>query len=632
MSITDHTAAHQQAVTMALPFTDTQDFVDARRGFIATLDEVLVTRTDGRVVWDLESYGDISGDAPPTVNPSLWRQAQLNLIHGLFEVVPGIYQVRGLDISNMTMVEGDRGVIVIDPLVSCETAAASLALYRSVRGDRPVTALIYTHSHIDHFGGARGVLPDGEPGDIPIVAPEHFVEHAVSENLQAGTAMGRRAGYMYGNRLPKGPRGQMTCGLGPATSSGTVSLIPPTIDVTTTGQELVLDGVRIVFQMTPGTEAPAEMNFHFPEFRALCMAENATHNLHNVVTLRGAVVRDSHAWAGFLDESIDLFADVSDVSFASHHWPTWGRDNIVLYLSKQRDLYAYLHDQTLRLMNKGYTGAEIAEMIELPPTLAESWHCRGYYGSVSHNVKAVYQRYLGWFDGNPAHLWPHPPEAAAVRYVEFMGGADAVLVKAQESFDDGDYRWVAEVVNHVVFADPSNTTARELLARTYLQMGFGAENATWRNFFLTGAMELAPVDPGAAAAANAADPVANSAGELLRHLTVAQIFDALAVRLDGPRAGRLSFAVNWTMTETGERHLLRLENAVVSHIAGRHLDDAALSVTIPRAQLLFMLFGFVPVDDLVASGDATVEGDVGVLETLRGLLDPPDPRFAIVTP
>lgn len=632
MSITEHTAARHRAVTLELPFSDAQDFVDARRGFLATLDDVLVTATDGRVVWDLESHGDISGAVPETVNPSLWRQAQLNLIHGMFEVVPGIYQVRGLDISNMTMVEGDEGVIVIDPLVSCETAAAALALYRSVRGDRPVTALIYTHSHIDHFGGAAGVFSEGDPGDTPIVAPEHFIEHAVSENLQAGAAMSRRATYMYGTSLHKGPEGQMTCGLGSAPSSGTLSLIPPTIDITHTGQELVLDGVRIVFQMTPGTEAPAEMNFHFPDFRALCMAENATHNLHNVVTLRGAVVRDAHAWSGFIDESIELFADVSDVSFASHHWPTWGGDNIVSYLSKQRDLYAYLHDQTLRLMNRGFTGVEIAEMVDLPPTLAESWHCRGYYGSVNHNVKAVYQRYMGWFDGNPAHLWPHPPEAAAVRYVEFMGGADSVLAKAQHSFDEGDYRWVAEVVNHVVFADPSNAAARELLARTYVQMGYGAENATWRNFFLTGANELLPVRFDGEGAGNTLQSGGAKAVALLRHLTVPQIFDAIAIRLDGPRAGRMSFVVNWTMAETGDRHFLRLENAVLSNVIGRHRDDAVLSITIARSQLLFMLFGFVALDDLVASGDAQVEGDVGVLDTLRGMLDPPDPQFAIVTP
>jgi alkyl sulfatase BDS1-like metallo-beta-lactamase superfamily hydrolase len=624
MTPSDHTLAANEAARMTLPFSDRQDFEDAQRGFITALDEPIVTATDGRVVWDITGYGDISGECPDTVHPSLWRSAQLNVMHGLFEVVPSVYQVRGLDLSNMTIVEGDTGVIIIDPLISCETAAAALELYRSQRGDRPVTAIIYTHSHIDHFGGVRGVLPDGDPGDIPIVAPEGFLEHAVSENLYAGTAMSRRAIYMYGSLLPKGPLGQITTGLGATTSVGRVTLVPPTIDITTTGQELVLDGVRIVFQMTPGTEAPAEMNFHFPDLRLLCMAENATHNLHNVVTLRGALVRDAHAWAHFLDEAIEMFADSTDTLFASHHWPTWGRDNIVTYLSQQRDLYGYLHDQTLRLMNKGFTGIEIAEQLDLPPTLASSWHCRGYYGSVNHNVKAIYQRYMGWFDGNPAHLWMHPPEQAATRYVEYMGGADAILERARQSFDEGDYRWVAEVVNHVVFADPANTEARELQARTLEQMAYSAENATWRNFFLMGAVELR------------GGPMSNTIGanalEMLSYLTVKQIFDATAIRLDGPRAGSMQFGINWTIGDAGDRFFLRLENGVLSLVSGRHDVSATLSITLPRENLLFLLLGFVTLVDLVDGGSASVEGDATVLDTLRSLLDSFDPTFAIVTP
>ena len=456
MGITEHTAAANRAVAMTLPMHDRRDFDDARRGFVTSLDEVIVRATDGRVVWDLDAYGSFDGDAPDTVHPSLWRQAQLNLIHGLFEVVPSVYQVRGLDLSNMTIIEGDTGVIVIDPLISSETAAASLELYRSVRGDRPVTAVIYTHSHVDHFGGVRGVLPGGQAGDIPIVAPEHFVEHALSENIYAGTAMTRRATYMYGALLPKGPEGQVTAGLGPTTSVGTVGLVPPTIDIGRTGEELVLDGVRIVFQMTPGTEAPAEMNFHFPDLRLLCMAENATHNLHNVVTLRGAQVRDARAWSRFLDESLELFGAGTDTVFASHHWPTWGADRVVTHLSNQRDLYGYLHDQTLRLMNHGLTGPEIAEEVELPPALDQSWDCRGYYGSVSHNVKADLPAVHGLVRRQPGQPLAPPARARGPRYVEFMGGTEAVLDRAQRSFDEGDYRWVAEVVNHVIFADPTN--------------------------------------------------------------------------------------------------------------------------------------------------------------------------------
>jgi alkyl sulfatase BDS1-like metallo-beta-lactamase superfamily hydrolase len=608
---------------LALPFHDRQDFEDAQRGFVTALDEPVVRATDGRVVWDLTAYGDVSGEAPETVNPSLWRQAQLDLIHGLFEIAPGFFQVRGLDLSNMTIIEGEEGVVVIDPLISTETAAAALELYRSVRGDRPVTAMIYTHSHVDHFGGARGVLPGGEPGGIPIVAPEGFTMHAVSENLTAGPAMARRAGYMYGAVLEKGPLGQMTSGLGPYNSTGTITLVPPTVDITRTGEELVLDGVRVVFQMTPGTEAPAEMNFHFPDHRLLCMAENATHNLHNTLTLRGALVRDPHAWAHFLDEAIELFGADTEMLFASHHWPTWGPDRAVRFLSEQRDLYGYLHDQSVRLLNRGLTGPEIAEQIELPPSLAQRWHTRGYYGSMSHNAKAVYQRYMGWYDGNPAHLWPHPPAAAAARYVDAMGGAEAVLAGAQRSFDDGDFRWVAEVVNHVVFADPGNAEARELQARALEQLAYGAENATWRNVYLMGARELRE------------GPVLSPAVlplDMLSRLTVSQILDTLAVRIDGPRAWDVALRVNFTLGERADRYLVRLQHGVLSHVVGRHDADADATIALAEGEFVPLLVGLVTLSDLVADGSAEVVGDAQVIETIRGLVDPGDPGFAIVTP
>jgi alkyl sulfatase BDS1-like metallo-beta-lactamase superfamily hydrolase len=392
----------------------------------------------------------------------------------------------------MTIVEGERGVLVIDPLLSAETAAAALGLYRQHRGDRPVTGLLYTHSHADHFGGVRGVLSaeEIEAGRVPILAPEGFTEHAISENVYAGTAMGRRAAYMYGAALDRGPRGQVGAGLGQTVSTGALGLVPPTVAITATGQEETVDGIRMVFQMAPGTEAPAEMHVYFPERRALCIAENATHVLHNILTLRGAVVRDPHAWAGYLTEAIDLFGGELEVVFASHHWPTWGRERAVEFLALQRDLYAYLHDQTLRMLNQGLTPAEIAEAMVLPPALETAWSARGYYGSVSHNVKAIYQRYMGWYDGNPAHLWPHPPAEAGRRYVEFLGGADAVVAKARDSFEAGDFRWAAEVLNHVVFADPDHQAAGELLADTYEQLGYGAENGTWRCVYLSGAYEL----------------------------------------------------------------------------------------------------------------------------------------------
>lgn len=620
-----HRSIVEQLATarMELPFDDQQDFVDAQRGFIGPLTQPLVKATDGRVVWDANAWGDVDHDAPATVHPSLWRQAQLTLITGFFEVVPGIYQVRGLDISNMTFVEGTKGVIVIDPLVSSECAAAALDLYKHHRGDRPVTAMIYTHSHIDHFGGAAGILPMGNVDNIPIVAPEDFLEHAVNENLHAGPAMARRALYMYGNTLPRGPEGQMTTGLGAISSSGSVSLIPPNVEIKTTGETLELDGVRLVFQMTPGTEAPAEMNFYFPDFRALCMAENATHNMHNVVTLRGALVRSARDWARFLDESIELFADISDVSFASHHWPTWGRDNIVDYLAKQRDLYAFMHDQTLRLLNKGFVGSEIAEQLELPPTLANSWHCRGYYGSLSHNVKAVYQRYMGWFDGNPAHLWSHTPENAATRYVEYMGGADAVLQKARISFAEGDFRWVAEVVNHVVFADPTNTEARELLAETYTQLGFAAENATWRNFFLTGAKELRGSGP---------PPGRGLGAGLLAHLSTEQVLDVAAIRLDGMAVGDFSCRIQLIDNADDSHWLVRCENAVLSYVRDRRIDDADVVIRTPRLLLLMFFAGLLPLDALLQDENVHAEGPIDVLARLGELMDEPDPNFAIVLP
>jgi alkyl sulfatase BDS1-like metallo-beta-lactamase superfamily hydrolase len=606
-----------------LPFDDRSDFDDARRGQLAPPSDGVVRGTDGRMVWDLDAYAFLlDEDCPATANPSLWRQAQLNAIAGLFEVVPGVYQVRGVDLSNMTLVEGEGGVLVIDPLISVETAEAALALYRQHRGERPVAGVLYTHSHVDHFGGVRGVIGDGD--DVPVIAPAGFLDHAVSENVYAGPAMTRRAAYMYGNLLDPGPTGQLGTGLGLATSTGRVSLVAPTVDITETGQELTVDGIRMEFQLTPGTEAPAEMNFLLVDHRALCAAENATHNLHNVVTLRGALVRDARAWSRYLDEAVDRFGDRLDVVFAQHHWPRWGRERALDLLEKQRDLYGYLHDQTLRLLNQGYTAAEIAERIELPPSLAREWHCRGYYGSVSHNVKAVYQRYLGWFDGNPAHLWPHPPEEAARRYVDFMGGADEVLRKAEASLADGDLRWVAEVTSHVVFADPANTTARELLARAFDQLGYGSENATWRNFFLSGALELR------GGVVRSADRAASA--DLLGALSVEHVFDSLAVRVDGSKAADLSLTVAWHFTEPEGRYLMRLSNGVLSHRPGREGDEADATIRLARSALDDLLTNRVALDELLTSGRLVLEGDVAALGSLFGVLDHPDPGFAIVTP
>ena len=613
------------AVRQRLPFDDIEDFEDARRGWIGSLSDPVVRATDGRVVWDAGAYVFLDADCPETVNPSLWRQGQLASIHGLFEVTEGIYQVRGLDLSIMTIVEGDAGVLVIDPLISTECAAAALALYREHRGDRPVAGVLYTHSHVDHFGGVGGVVSaeDVAAGRVPVLAPVGFLEHAVSENVYAGGAMTRRATFMYGALLAKGPTGQVGAGLGQTTSTGTVTLIAPTVEITRTGQELTVDGIQMVFQLAPNTEAPAEMHFLFPERRALCIAENATHNLHNVLTLRGALVRDPHGWAGYLDEAIELFADRSDVMFAQHHWPRWGSDRIVDFLGKQRDLYGYIHDQALRLLNKGYVAAEIAELLELPPSLEREWHCRGYYGSVNHNLKAVYQRYLGWFDGNPAHLWSHPPEAAGARYVALAGGADALIAHARDAFERGDFRWVAEVVNHLVFADPDNRDAKELQARALEQLGYGAENGTWRNFFLMGAHELRH-GPSGTAATIPPDFIAN--------LTNEQLFDALAIQIDGPRAGDRQITLHWRFTDTGDEYSLTLKHGVLTHRRGTPRGQIDATVGVQRSDLNTVIAGAATIEELVVSGRVTIEGNQTKLGELLGLLDPPDPNFAIVTP
>ncbi|WP_420124159.1 alkyl/aryl-sulfatase [Nakamurella sp.] len=615
---------HQHAALLdQLPFADTRDFDDVARGLIAPLDGPVVDGS-GTVVWDSSTYDFLAGPdartAPDTVNPSLWRQSRLVAAGGLFEVVPGIYQVRGLDLANTSFIEGDEGVVVIDTLLTAETGAAAWDLYRRHRGDRPIKAVIYTHSHADHFGGVRGFVDqaDVDAGAVRILAPEGFAEHAIAENVYAGTAMARRAGYMYGAARARGPRGQVGAGLGQTLSTGTVTLIPPTDLITTTGQEVTIDGVRMVFQMAPNTEAPAELLIWLPDFKALCTAEDATHNLHNLLTLRGAVVRDPHGWAGYLTEAIDLFGGDVEVAFASHHWPTWGNERIVEFLSLQRDLYAYLHDQTLRLMNKGLTGPEIAEVLVLPPALERAWHTHGYYGSVSHNVKAVYQRYLGWFDGNPAHLWEHPPVEKAKRYVDFMGGADAVVTRARSAFAAGDFRWVAEVVNHVVFAEPDHAAARDLLADTYEQLGYGSENGTWRNFFLSGATELRDGRFGT--------PTTSDSPDLIGQLSPDMLFDAIAIQIDGPAAFDEKLAIDVVLTDDAARYRLRLANGVLTYSTAPQRVDADATVTTTRAALPAVVRG-------VADGSQVqVTGDASVLARLAALLDPGDQDFAIVTP
>jgi alkyl sulfatase BDS1-like metallo-beta-lactamase superfamily hydrolase len=623
---TEATRRFNEAFAKSLPRDTREDFADAARGFIGTIPDARVVASGGRVVWDMAPYAFEADElaAPDTVNPSLWRQAQLNTRHGLFEVTPGIYQVRGFDISNVTFIEGKTGYIVVDPLTSAEPAAAALALMRRHRGDKPVTAVIYTHSHVDHYGGVRGVLSDDDiRRGLRIIAPEGFLQAAVSENILAGNAMGRRATYMFGSLLPRGPRGHVDSGLGKATSQGAISLVPPTESITQTGMRHTIDGVEIVYQLTPDTEAPAEMNFYFPQFKALCMAENCTCHLHNLYTPRGAQVRDAKGWSRYIGEAISLLASDADVEFASHHWPRWGAARIVEFLTKQRDLYKFIHDQTLRLANHGLTPIEIGETLALPPSLASEWHTRSYYGTLNHNAKAVYQRYLGWFDGNPARLYPHPPVEAGKRYVALAGGADALLAKARDAFGRGDYRWVAELVNHLVFADPDNVEARNLQADALEQLGYQAESGPWRAIFLTGAQELRAPPRSARRR--------GLPGAQLRALPADELLDALSVRLNGAKAGGRDFAFAVLFDGSAERWRVSVENAVLHHDIDAGTSSTPL-VRLSRGALIDLAIGEAALDAAIADGRVHIDGDTQPFADFLSMLDRFEFFFAIVEP
>ena len=632
---TPSTAEANSVVLGALPFADRTDFELAERGRLAASPRRQVTGELGGVTWDLDSWSFLDGDAPDSVNPSLWRQSQLCAIEGLFEVVDGIYQVRGYDLSNVTFVRGDSGWIVVDPLTSAETAKAAYDLVTEELGERPVVAVIYTHSHVDHFAGVRGIVTDDDvaSGRVRIIAPAGFLEAAISENVIAGNVMTRRASYMYGVLLPRGPQGLVGSGLGQTTPLGTFGLIAPTELVSETGTELVVDGVRIEFQITPGTEAPAEMNFLFPDHRALCMAENCTAVFHNVYTPRGAQIRDALAWSTYLHESIELYADRADVSFASHHWPRWGTDSLRGHLSSQRDLYRYLHDQTMRLANHGLTSLEIAEELELPSSLGDEFFNRDYYGTLNHNVKAVYQRYLGFFDGNPAHLHPLPPVESGVRYVEFMGGADELLRRARASFESGEYRWVAQVVDHLVFAEPDNMEARALQADALEQLGYQSESGPWRSFYLTGAQELRSGPP----------PIVIKSAEkpdVMAAMTVDMLLQFVGVHLNGPAAADVELAITLEVTDAsadggaggpGQTHAVGVVNGAVHHSEGGPHPGADVTVTTTHAALVAAITSG-RLEQLADGPDSSVDGRVEVLSQLSDLLDEFELFFPIVTP
>jgi alkyl sulfatase BDS1-like metallo-beta-lactamase superfamily hydrolase len=622
------TRAANEAFIKSLPFSDRADFDDAKRGFIATLPDGVIAGPGGRPAFDTKPYAFLQKDeAPATVNPSLWRQAQLNAVNGLFKVTDRVYQVRGLDIANMTIIEGDTGLILIDPLLSNETAKASLDLYLANRPAKPVAAVIYSHSHADHFGGAKGVMSaeDAASGRVKVIAPDGFMEHAVAENIIAGNAMRRRAQFQFGSTLPVGERAQVDTGLGKALSNGTVSLIPPNDVIKQAYESRNVDGVEIEFHLVPGSEAPAEMIMYFPQFRLLNMAEDASHTMHNLYTIRGAEIRDGRLWSRYIGEAIERYGDKTDAAIAQHHWPIWGNARIVAFLKKQRDLYKFIHDQSVRLLNHGLTPTEIAEQLKLPQSLANDWASRGYYGTLSHNAKAVYQFYLGWYDANPADLNPLPRAEAAKKQVEYMGGADAVLKRARDDFAAGQYRWVASVTSQLVFADPANKAARDLGADALEQLGYQSEAATWRNAYLLGAAELRNGVP-------AAQGGSSANAELLKGVSIDLAFDFLGVRLNAAKAEGKAIVINWTFTDLNQTYVMNLENSALTHTFGKLSDNADVSVALTRAALDAITLKQRTFLGSVATGDVSIRGNPLKLAELFGLLDEFSPGFEIVEP
>lgn len=634
------TRAANERVRAELPFDEQGDFEDARRGFIAGPDSPHIKNAFGRVVFSLTPYAFIASDRnPETVNPSLWRQARLNMEAGLFKVCDRVYQVRGLDISNMTIIEGDTGLIIIDPLLSAESASAALNLYYQhvpapeQEGEprrRPVLAVVYTHSHSDHYGGVKGVITEADvaSGRTMVLAPEGFMEAAVSENIFAGTAMSRRAMYMYGTWLPRGEKGQLDAGLGKATSTGTQTLIPPTDMIRRTGEQRTIDGVDIEFQLALETEAPSEMFLYFPQFKALCLAEDATHTLHNLYTLRGAQVRDANSWWKALDASLKLYADRTEVLFTQHHWPHWGGEDIRNFLTRQRNAYKFIHDQSLRLANLGYGPEEISESLRFPASLASQWHLRDYYGTLKHNAKAVYQRYLGWYSGHPADLDPLPPVEAAKQYVDFMGGSARVLTKARESYAKGEFRWVAEVLKHVVFADPKNLEARELQADALEQLGYQAESAPWRNVYLSGAHELRNGPPEAGRLGGG-----SASRDVLEAMTDEMTLDYLAIHVHAEKAEGKRIVFVWQQPDEGPGFVLTLEDSVLLYtgLEPDSMDDAAV-LTTSRSTLAAIAAGGLRFADALQSGSASVTGDAGSVKEFFETLEVFQSVFPIVLP
>ncbi|MEO9524822.1 alkyl/aryl-sulfatase [Marinobacter alexandrii] len=622
----DVTAQANQAVLDELPFSDTRSFDDARRGFMGSLPDGKVLDDNGNVAWDMSPYAFLAKDeAPDSVNPSLWRMAQLNSMHGLFEVVEGMYQVRNMDLSNMTIIEGDSGLIIIDPLLTPATARASLELYYQHRPKKPVVAVLYTHNHADHFGGVKGVIKeeDVRAGKVRVYAPEGFMEHAIAENVIAGNAMTRRATYQFGAGLPPGARGHVDTGLGKALGSGPLSLIAPT-DIVPDNANLTIDGIEIEFQMAHGSEAESEMMMYFPQFRVLNTAEITSQHLHNIYTIRGAGIRDANAWSKFIDKALVRFADHADILVAQHHWPIWEQDEIKHFLGVQRDLYKHIHDQTVRMMNRGMLPGDIAENLRLPESLDQEWSARGYYGTVRHNSRGVYQRYMGWYDANPANLNPLPPREEAGRTIDYMGGEEEVLRKAHKDFEAGDYRWVASVTRQLIYANPDNQAARELAADALEQLGYQAEAGTWRSAYLVGAHELR----------NGIDTPKHVGlqPDLMQALDTSMFFDAMAVRLNPNKAAGKHLVINWSVTDQGEDYRLNLQNATLTYRSGELDDEAHASVRMTREVLDSILLEKNTFPEAVQIGQIQVDGSTEAFFGLLQMFEQPSADFPIIEP
>lgn len=614
-----------------LDFSDRREFANAERGWLDNAEGRIIDGDDNRSVWDLQSYGDLNRDAPDTVNPSLWRNTQLNAKAGLFEVCDGIYQVRGFDMANTTFIRTDHGWIVFDVLMCKENMKAAKELMENRFGPLDIKAVLYSHSHVDHFGGVEGVITREQVADAKlslkkqlasgktlVLAPAGFLKHAISENVYAGIAMARRAQFQYGTVLDKGEKGALSVGIGMGQSTGTVALIAPTYEIGEDVPKLTIDGLEIEFQLTPGTEAPAEMNAYFPKYRALWMAENCTGTLHNLYTLRGAEVRDANDWAKYIIEADQRFCDKTDVVFQSHNWPHWGEE-IHDYLLNTAAIYKFIHDQTLHYMNQGYTSTEVAAMLTLPEKLEKVWYTRPYYGTLAHNAKAVYQKYLGWYDANPVNLNPLPPSDTAKKLVEYLGSTDAVLRKARKDFEKGDYQWVAQITKELVFADPSNQKARNLCADALEQLGYQAESGAWRNAYLMGATELRKGNLSGLAR------TANGLGSAMKEMTVDMLLDYISILTDANAAQNDDVTLNLIVTDVNEKFYVTRKNGILLSYSGENRPDAQATVTCKRLQLLALMQG-------QQAGQVQVSGDVTALKRLLAYASKFEKTFNVIEP